>query len=263
MKKIVVNLAIGLLLVNASLMAKENYGEVNGQKITKEDVSMALQNPAIDFDTLPPAMQQNVLSQLADTILLTQEALKRDVVKTAEFENKLTQLKGGLALQYWMQDESKKINISDSQVEEFYTKNKDKFADMTQYKARHILVKTEEEAKKVIATLSKSKNVSDDFVKIAKEKTIDPSGKSNGGDLGWFEAGKMVPEFGNVVKSLAPQSFSKTPVKTPYGYHVIYLENSKPVDKAIVKQAAQREAFNQSVTKKIEELRKTAKINLL
>jgi peptidyl-prolyl cis-trans isomerase C len=73
----------------------------------------------------------------------------------------------------------------------------------------------------------------------------------------------MVPEFGNVVKSLAPQSFSKTPVKTPYGYHVIYLENSKPVDKAIVKQAAQREAFNQSVTKKIEELRKTAKINLL
>ncbi len=262
MKKTLFSLALGALLLNATAYAKESYGEVNGYKITKEDISMALQNPAIDFDTLPPAMQQNVLNQLTDTILLTQEALKRDIVKTPEFENKLTQLKGGLALQYWMQDESKKIDISDTDVDEFYTKNKDKFAEATQYKARHILVKTEEEAKKVIATLTKSKNVSDDFMKIAKEKTIDPSGKANGGDLGWFEAGKMVPEFANVVKSLTPNSFSKTPVKTAYGYHVIYLEDSKPVDKAIVKQAAQRDMFNQRVTKKIEELRKTAKINL-
>lgn len=262
MKKTVLSLALGALLLNGTAYAKENYGEVNGQKITHDDIAMVLQNPSVNFDVLPKDTQDKILNQIVETKLLTSEALKRDIVKTPEFETKLQNLKASLALQYWMQDTMKEISLSDKEVDDFYTKNKEKFADMTQYKARHILVKTEDEAKKIIATLSKSKNPSDDFMKIAKEKTIDPSGKANGGDLGWFEAGKMVPEFATVIKSLPSKAFTKTPVKTPYGFHVIFLEDTKAVDKAVVKQIASRDVFNQKVNAKIAELRKAAKINL-
>ena len=262
MKKTLLSLALSALIANSALLAKENYGDVNGQKITHDDIAMVIQNPAVDFDTLPKDTQDKVLNQIVETKLLSGEALKRDIVKTQEFETKLQNLKSSLALQYWMQDTMKSIALSDKEVDDFYTKNKEKFADMTQYKARHILVKTEDEAKKIITTLSKSKNPTDDFSKLAKEKTLDPSGKANGGDLGWFEAGKMVPEFANVIKSLPTKAFTKTPVKTPYGYHVIFLEDSRPVDKATVKQVASRDVFNQKVNAKITELRKSAKINL-
>ncbi len=262
MKKTVLSLVLSALLANTALIAKENYGEVNGQKITHDDIAMVLQNPSIDFDTLPKDTQDKILNQIVETKLLTLEALKRDIVKTAEFEAKLQNLKSSLALQYWMQDTMKEISLSDQEVNDFYTKNKEKFADMTQYKARHILVKTEDEAKKIIVTLTKSKNPMDDFMKIAQEKTMDPSGKANGGDLGWFEAGKMVPEFGNVIKSLPTKAFTKTPVKTPYGYHVIFLEDTKPVDKAVIKQIASRDVFNQKVNAKIAQLRQAAKIIL-
>ena len=262
MKKTVLSLALSALLANTALVAKENYGDVNGQKITQTDIAMVIQNPSVDFNTLPKDTQDKILNQIVDTKLLTAEALKREIVKSPEFEAKLQNLKENLALQYWMQDSMKTISLSDQEVDDFYTKNKDKFADMTQYKARHILVKTEDEAKKIIATLTKSKAPAEDFSKIAKEKTLDPSGKTNGGDLGWFEAGKMVPEFANVIKSLPHKAFTKTPVKTPYGFHVILLEDSKPVDKATVKQIASRDVFNQKINAKIEELRKTAKIIL-
>lgn len=259
MKKTLFSLALGALLLNGTLYAKESYGEVNGQKITHDDIAMVLQNPSIDFDTLPKDTQDKILNQIVETKLLTLEALKRDIVKTAEFEAKLQNLKSSLALQYWMQDTMKEISLSDQEVEDFYTKNKDR---LTQYKARHILVKTEDEAKKIIATLTKSKNPMDDFMKIAKEKTIDPSGKANGGDLGWFEANKMVPEFETVIKALPAKAFTKTPVKTPYGYHVIFLEDTKAFDKAVIKQIASRDVFNQKVNAKIAELRKAAKIIL-
>lgn len=262
MKKTFFSLVISALLLNGTMYAKESYGEVNGQKITQDDIAALIQNPAIVFDSLPKETQDKVLNQIVETKLLMAEALKQDIVKTPEFEAKLAQAKGGLALQYWMQDTMKTVSITDAQADEFYTKNKDKFADMTQYKARHILVKTEDEAKKIITTLTKSKNAMDDFMKIAKEKTIDPSGKANGGDLGWFEAGKMVPEFANVIKGLSVKTFTKTPVKTPYGFHVIFLEETKAVDNATIKQIASRDVFNQKVNEKIAELRKNAKINL-
>lgn len=262
MKKTLFSLAMSALLLNGTMYAKESYGEVNGQKITQDDIALVVQNPAVVFDVLPKETQDKVINQIVETKLLAAEALKRDVVKTPEFKAKLERLKEELALQYLMQDIMKTVSVTDAEADEFYVKNKDKFADMMQYKVRHILSKTEEEAKKIITTLTKSKNPADEFVKIAKETSLDLSNKDNGGDLGWFEADKVVPEFAEVVKSLSPKSFSKTPVKTPYGYHVIYLEETKPVDKVIVKQAAQRDMFNQKVNQKIAELRKNAKINL-
>ena len=94
----------------------------------------------------------------------------------------------------------------------------------TEYKARHILVKTEDEAKNVIAQLDKGA----DFAKLAKEKSIGPSGKE-GGDLGWFSPDNMVKPFADAAAALKVGTYSKTPVHTQFGWHVIKLEDTRPV----------------------------------
>lgn len=262
MRKLISSVVVSSILLGSSVYAKDSYGEVNGQLITKEDIAMLIRNPAVDFDALPKKTQDEVLTQLAEKILLSQEALKSNVINSPEFATALSKLRGDLALEFWMQDIAKNIVISTKEVEDFYAKNKDKFASATKYKAKHILVKTEDEAKKIIAELKKSKKPIEDFMKLAKEKTQDPSGKANGGDLGWFEANKMVPEFSKATSELKIGAFSLTPVKTDYGYHVIYLEDAKEIEMEQVKQVMVRELFSQKVKQISSELKKTAKITI-
>ena len=89
--------------------------------------------------------------------------------------------------------------------------------------ARHILVKTEKEAKDLIKTLNKSKKKEKKFIELAKTKSVGPTGPK-GGYLGKFPANQMVPEFASAASSLKKKTYSQTPVKTQFGYHVIYLE---------------------------------------
>jgi peptidyl-prolyl cis-trans isomerase C len=90
--------------------------------------------------------------------------------------------------------------------------------------AKHILVKTEDEAKALIAELKKNA----DFAKLAKEKSTDTGSGGNGGDLGWFKKGDMVPEFAEAAFQLKKGDISAAPVKTQFGFHVIKLEDRRP-----------------------------------
>lgn len=98
--------------------------------------------------------------------------------------------------------------------------------------ASHILVADEKSAKNAIAKLSKVKkeNLKAEFNKLAKEISTDPSAKENGGDLGSFGKGMMVPEFEKAAFALKDGEMGKTPVKTQFGYHVIYKESSKKAE---------------------------------
>lgn len=262
MKKTLFLMTSIALLFTSNLNAKDVYGEVNGQKITKTDIAMLIKNPNIDFDKLPKKTQDDVLNQLVEKMLLTSEALKSGVSETEAFKDSLEKIKADLAFQFWAEDMAKKIVIADDEAQDFYKKNIDKFANLTKYRARHILVKTKEEAQGIIKELQKSKKLYEDFIKIANTKTEDPSGKTKGGDLGWFELGKMVPEFSNATRSLKVGSFTMTPVKTDYGYHVIYLEDKKEVELASVKQILVREKFAQQLKSLIDNLKKSAVIKL-
>ena len=124
--------------------------------------------------------------------------------------------------------------------------------------ASHILVADEKAAKNAIAKLSKVKkeNLKEEFNKLAKEISIDPSAKENGGDLGSFSKGMMVPEFEKAAFALKDGEMSKTPVKTQFGYHVIYKESSKkaetmPFEK--VKDLIKNQLLPSKVNKKIDD----------
>lgn len=112
--------------------------------------------------------------------------------------------------------------VTDDEVKARYDKEIAALPKQEEVRARHILVKTEDEAKAIIAELDKGK----DFVELAKEKSTDPN-KSEGGDLGYFTKGRMVPEFEQAAFSMEKDTYSKTPVKTQFGFHVIKVEDKR------------------------------------
>jgi len=131
-----------------------------------------------------------------------------------------------------------------------------------QYKARHILVEKEAEAKDIIARLKKDPSA---FAKLATERSKDPGSKPAGGDLGWFDPSQMVPEFGDAVAKLEKGKFTEVPVKTQFGYHVILLEDMKPVEAPPledVKPQLTQQVQQQNLRKQLDSLKAGAKIEM-
>lgn len=247
-----------------------DYGTVNGEAITDEEIEQTLGQPGLEFELLTPDMQERVLDMVVNRKLLIQFAAKQKVEDTAEYKAKLEMLKQELALGVWVEQESAKIeaSVTDADVKAEYEKNKSKYSEPAQLKARHILLEKEDEAKAIIAELVKAKDLQAEFIKQAEAKSTGPSGP-NGGDLGWFPLDRMVPEFSAAADKLKKGEITKEPVKTQFGYHVIYLEDRK-IESAKkfedvqeeIKSNLMRDKFNKFMDDKVEGLKKDAKIDL-
>ncbi len=265
-KKLVSSLIATLAISSATLNAADSYGSVNGESITKQDVAIILRNPNIDFNSLPKKSKNQVLDQVIEKKLLSEKAMKSGVDADVQYKTALEKLKKDLALEVWMQKEYKKVSVSEKDKKAYYTKNKEKFKVPAVLEARHILTKTEKDAKDIIKTLDKASKKKDEFINLAKTKSTGPSGPK-GGYLGKFPETQMVPEFSKAAKALGKGKYSKTPVKTQFGYHVIYLED-KVASKALsydkvknkINQALLQQKFKAHIKKQADDLRKKAKI---
>ncbi len=132
----------------------------------------------------------------------------------------------------------------------------------SEYKVRHILVEKEADAKDIIARLKKDPGA---FAQLAKEKSKDQGSRTNGGELGWFDPRRMVPEFSAAVAKLEKGKFTLEPVKTQFGYHVILLEDSRPIEAPPleeVKPQLAQQLQQQEVIKQMDTLKAQAKIEL-
>jgi len=264
-KKIVTSIIATLALSTLSLNAAD-YGSVNGDSITSEDISSVIRNANVDFEKLPKKTKNQVLDQIVEKKLLTQEALKSGIKSDSKYKQALAKVENELALEIWMQNESKKIKITENEQKDFYNKNKSKFNVPATLEARHILTKTQKEAQDVINTLNKAKNKKDEFIKLAKTKSVGPSGPK-GGYLGKFPETQMVPEFSKAAKALKKGSYTKSPVKTQFGYHVIYLEDKQDATtlsydkvKNRIKQVLFQQKFQKVIKARADELKSKAKI---
>ncbi|WP_404319718.1 peptidyl-prolyl cis-trans isomerase [Malaciobacter canalis] len=266
MRKIVTSVIATLALSTATLSAADYYATVNGEKITKNDLEVVLRNPNIDFDVLPKDKKDKVLEQAIEKKLLTNEAIKSGIEKDKSFKDALEKIKKDLALEIWMQNQFKDIKVTQNEQKDFFNKNKDKFKKPATLEARHILLKTEKDAKTAIEKLNKAKNKKETFIKLAGEMSKGPTA-SKGGYLGKFQENKMVPEFSAGAKALKAGEYSKTPVKTQFGYHVIYLESKTPAstmsydeveDK--IKEFLLQDKFRKSISDTASRLKKQAKI---
>jgi len=265
-KKIVTSF-IALVALVSTLSAAEFYATVDGNKITKQDIDIIVQDPRVNFDELPQETKNQILNEAINRKLIAKKAIKDGIEKDDKYVEAISKIKENLALQVWQSKEIEQIKFSDSEKKDFYEKNKEKFVVPETFEASHILVDSEANAKNIIKELGKASNKEAKFKELAKSKSKDQTTKENGGYLGKFAAEQMVSEFANTLKSLPKGTYSKTPTKTQFGYHIIFVKDKiagRSLNYDEVKDNVNRilvsEKFNKKIDELIQDLRKDAKI---
>lgn len=172
-----------------------------------------------------PEFRDNLREILITREILYQEAVKRKLDKTTDYQTQLDLAKQQIILGVLVEDLNKKLTPSDADVRKEYERVKAERGGEAgkQYKSRHILVKEEAAAKQIIADLE----AGGDFSAIAKEKSEDTGSKEDGGELDWAEAQSYVQPFGEALQALKKGERTKEPVKTNYGYHIVELQDVK------------------------------------
>ena len=218
--------------------------KIGSSKISTDEFNARIQTyPANMQEALKdPKNQEAVLDQLINEKVLLLEAQKQGLSKNEDYKKQVAELekqfenakKQGL-INLLIQDKVKgKVNVTKEDVINYYNQNQAQFKSYEQRRARHILLKSEEDAKAVLAELKSGK----DFAQVAREKSQDPTAQS-GGDLGFFKRGDLVPAFEQAVFSMKKGELSGI-VKTQFGFHVVQL-----TDVVIVPQPTTDQAYAQ------------------
>ncbi len=199
--------------------------KVGSATITQDDVNREIKGlpDQIQKMFVGPEGTERFVDELVKKEILYQEAKKKGIENNPDFQKKVEEFRKLTMISLLLEKEIEdKAKVTEKDVKDYYESHK---ADMTtnnQIKASHILVKSEEEARKILEQLKKG----GDFAKIAKEKSVDTASAKNGGDLGFFSRGQMVPEFEKVAFSLKEGEIGG-PVKTQFGYHIIKVTAKK------------------------------------
>lgn len=235
---------------------------VNGTPIYASTVDMMVKERTAQGQPDSPELRKAIIENLAMQMLVAAEATKKGLDKAPETVRQMDMVRQSILANAFVQDYLKNNALTDAQLKAEYDKINAK-AGGNEYKARHILVATEAEAKDIIAKLKKDIK---QFEALAKAKSMDPGSKVNGGDLGWFNPAGMVPEFGAAVAKLEKGKFSEEPVKSQFGYHVILLEDSKPITPPPleqVKEQLKQQVQRQNLKTFFDEMKAKAKIDVV
>lgn len=212
------------LLVAASVAPAQAkvLAKVNGVEITDDDVKMATDDlgPGIPRQLEGKAREAYVLDFLIDEQLVVQKAQADKLGETPDFAKKLAYLRDKALMETLLGNVAKSA-ATDAAIKQTYDEAAKNQKPETEYHAHHILVPTEDEAKKALARIKGG----EDFGKVADEVSKDPGSK--GGDLGWFTKDRMVPEFADAAAKLQPGQLSE-PVKSQFGWHIIKLDETRP-----------------------------------
>jgi peptidyl-prolyl cis-trans isomerase C len=205
-----------------------------------------------------PERTQAIKEELINREVLGQAAKKRGIDKEPDVQMQMEMARQAVLVRALFENEMKQHPVSDADLEKQYETFKGSMGT-NEYKVRHILVDKEDDAKAIIAQLDKGA----DFATLAKEKSKDPGSKDNGGDLDWGPAGRYVKPFADAVTTLPKGTYTKTPVKTDFGYHVIRVDDVRPLK--VPAYAELRERFRQraqqeQIQKMVADLRSKAKI---
>jgi peptidyl-prolyl cis-trans isomerase C len=234
---------------------------VNGVDIHESDLALAEDEIGSNMPSMAPEQKRDYLiTYLADVIVLSQAAEQQNLGDDADVKHQLAFDRNKVLMEALLQKAGRAAQTDDA-LHQLYDQAVKQMKPEEEVHARHILVASEDEAKQIEAQLKQGA----DFATLAKEKSKDPSGAADGGDLGWFTKDQMVPEFADAAFKLDKGQISD-PVHTQFGWHIIKVEDKrikptptfdqvKPQLKNYLAHRAQEEL--------VENLRKTAKIERL
>ncbi len=229
-KKYVALAVMGLAVLQADYAAaagKDGVAAVvNGKNISVADIEAAYEtNPVVKEKASFDEFYGRTLDIFVDGEIVYQAAVEAKVTDTPEYKIQLKALKEELARKIYLEKEVR-AQVTDSAVRKLYNDYKNSFKGEKEIKAKHILVDSEDKAKEIIARLNKEGN----FDKLAKEYSDEPA------ELGYFTKEMMVPEFSEAAFKLKKGQFTKQPVKTKFGYHVIMVEDIRDAKPQPLKQ---------------------------
>lgn len=233
------------------------FATVNGKAIPKDRADALIAGQTAQGQPDSPELRKAVKEELVRREILTQESVRKGFDKKPEIQGQVDLARQGVLIGAYLNDYVKTHPVTDEQIKAEYAVITAKLGNK-EYKARHILVETEDQAKAIIAKLKKGEKFED----LAKESK-DPGSKDRGGDLGWASPASFVPAFSAAMAKLEKGKYTEVAVKTDFGWHVIMLEDTRelklpPMEEAksqIAQQLQQR-----MVQKHIDELRAKAKV---
>lgn len=272
---------LAIAVMASSAMASDILVTVNGKNITKQDAQAFVNaaSPKTNFMELSATDQKTVTDRLIERVLFAELAVQEGIDKKPEFERNMEKIKNELLVNMWMKSQLDNAIVSDSEAKKFYDENAEKFLNKPSMHARHILIRVDtdkekgseqersftqeeafKEAQEIIGALKllKGEALKAKFIELAKTKSMGPSAPQ-GGDLGNFTKEQMVPEFSKAAWALESGQITMQPVKTQFGYHVIYLESkteAAPIPYEEVKEKIIALLKQQQFTVKITEIAK-------
>lgn len=258
-KKTLKNTAIATSLALMALPAvAQNAAMVNGQSIPSALVDYIVNEQGKRGQAPTPEMRSMIQQELINQEVLRQEAVKKGLGSKNEVKYQIQMMNQAILANALREDFFTKTKLSDKEVQEAY----DRIAKLiggSEYRASHILVETEDQAKSVIAKLGKGEK----FADLAKKESKDPGSAQAGGDLDWANPNSFVPEFSQAMVGLKKGEFTKAPVKSQFGYHVILLADVRettPPKLEEVRPQLEESMLNEKWEEYVGELKSKAKV---
>lgn len=234
---------------------------VDGTPITEADMALAAEDPALSLPAMEDAQKRDlIIGYLVDLKIGAKAAEAAKIGEAPDFARKLSYFRDKLLLDEYLEREVKKA-VTPEAAKKLYEETTKNLKPEPEVRARHILVETEDEAKKALARVKGG----EDFIKVAGELSKDPGSKTEGGDLGFFTQDRMVPAFAEAAFKLEPGQISE-PVKSQFGWHVIKVDEKRM--RAVPPFDEMKEQIDQYLTRKAQQelvlgLREKAKIERL
>jgi peptidyl-prolyl cis-trans isomerase C len=249
---------LALALAVAGSAAAQNVAIVNGKAVPKARLDLLMQQATRGGQQpVTPELETRARDEVVLREIFAQEAEKRGVAASPDYRNQMELARQTILIRELFADYQKKNPVSDAEAKAEYDKFKAQSSG-TEYRARHILVEKEDEAKSLLKQLIAGAK----FEELAKKHSTDKGSGANGGDLDFAKPDAYVPEFGQAMAALKKGETTATPVKSQFGWHIIRLDDTREAQFPAfddVKPQIQQRLSQQKVQQYQEDLRKKAK----
>jgi peptidyl-prolyl cis-trans isomerase C len=251
-------LAAGLALAAGAQAQQGALAKVNGVTIPQSRADILIKEMTAQGRPDTPEMRNAIKQELINREIVAQEAVKKGLHKKPEVVTQIDLQRQAVLINAYLQDYLKAHPVSDDDLRKEYERAK-AATGAREYKVRHILLETEDEAKQVTAQLKKGAS----FEKLAAEKSKDQGSKGRGGDLDWATPARYVPAFGQAITKLKKGQMTDAPVQTQFGWHVIRVDDERPAKFPSFEEAKpqiEQQMRQQTVSKAFSDLRAKAKV---